>query len=147
MKICKNCSEPFSTSPVINGRRVVLSSRSFCLTCSPFKGGNRKDLTKPKEPAQKRKHSYAKVKNYRKRVKQALVDYKGGKCCLCGYSKCLSALVFHHVTPADKNFSIAVNSNRSLTLLKEEADKCILVCNRCHSEIHEGITEIPVALP
>ena len=44
------------------------------------------------------------VINWRKRTKIALVEYKGGKCCVCGYNKCIEALEFHHLDPSQKDF-------------------------------------------
>lgn len=44
------------------------------------------------------------VINWRKRTKIALVEYKGGKCCICGYNKCIEALEFHHLDPSQKDF-------------------------------------------
>lgn len=78
---------------------------------------------------------------WRKRAKQKLVDYKGGKCEICGYNKCIEALHFHHRNSDEKNFSISGKS-LSFEKLKIEADKCILVCSNCHSEIHAGIMQI-----
>lgn len=69
--------------------------------------------------------------------KAALVKYKGGKCCICGYDKVNSALDFHHVGP--KEFGIAKRKDISLEKLKKEVDKTILVCKNCHQEIHAGI--------
>ena len=48
---------------------------------------------------------------------------------------------FHHNDPNEKDFTIGGKSY-SLEKLKKEADKCILVCSNCHSEIHEGILKI-----
>ncbi len=79
---------------------------------------------------------------WRKRTKLKLIDYKGGSCSLCGYNKCVTALQFHHIDPKEKDFTIAGKS-LSFEKLKKEVDKCILVCSNCHSEIHEGIVEIP----
>lgn len=75
------------------------------------------------------------VISWRKRTKGKLVTYLGGKCQLCGYNKCIGALEFHHRNPLEKDFTIGGNS-RSFERLKEEADKCLLVCANCHSEIH-----------
>lgn len=74
----------------------------------------------------------------RKRYKKELVEYKGGKCEICGYDKCISALEFHHVDEDKKEFSISESSfSIGMDSLKKEADKCILVCANCHREIHE----------
>ena len=76
-----------------------------------------------------------------KRYKKLLVDYKGGKCQICGYDKCIQALDFHHIDPNIKSFSIS-GGTKSLDKLKQEVDKCILVCANCHREIHAGIIDI-----
>jgi len=86
--------------------------------------------------SQKRKNQLVKgVVEWRKRVKLKLVDYKGGKCEKCDYSKCVDALEFHHIDPNEKDFTIGGKS-WSFDRLKNEVDKCILVCSNCHKEIH-----------
>ena len=83
------------------------------------------------------KDSYTYVKEHRKRVKEELVAYKGGKCEICGYDKCIAALDFHHINPEEKDFAIS-NSNiyKNIEALKQEVDKCMLVCANCHRELH-----------
>jgi uncharacterized protein YerC len=81
------------------------------------------------------------VINWRKRTKRRLIEYKGGSCELCGYSKCDRALEFHHLNPDEKDFGISGKS-LSFDKLKEEVDKCILVCSNCHCEIHDGLIKI-----
>lgn len=76
------------------------------------------------------------VIDIRRRNKIKLVEYKGGKCEICGYDKCIDALEFHHLNPDKKDFGIACGDTRSLEKLKAEADKCIMVCANCHREIH-----------
>lgn len=72
----------------------------------------------------------------RRALKQRMVDYKGGGACvLCGYSKCLRAMDFHHLDPSSKRFNIASSHNRSWESLRLELDKCILICSNCHFEI------------
>ena len=94
-------------------------------------------ITKKKEKVTKSEA----VITWRKRTKIKLIEYKGGKCELCGYNKCTSALHFHHLNPNEKDFSISGKS-LSFEKLKSEVDKCVLVCSNCHSEIHEGITKV-----
>lgn len=84
------------------------------------------------------------VQKRREKTKELLVEYKGGKCEICGYNKCISALEFHHLNPNEKDFGIGAKGwTRSIETNKNEVDKCILVCSNCHREIHAGITEIP----
>lgn len=67
------------------------------------------------------------------------IDYKGGRCVVCSYNRCNRSLHFHHLNPAEKEFSLAKYRNRSWTTTKAELDKCILVCSNCHGEIHSGL--------
>lgn len=75
-------------------------------------------------------------KEKRKQLKNLAIAYKGGKCSVCSYDKCLAALEFHHLDPTKKEFSISSYSINDLDLLKLELDKCILLCSNCHREIH-----------
>lgn len=70
-------------------------------------------------------------------LKQQCVDYKGEKCCMCGYNNYNGALDFHHTDPTKKDFAISkVKTTRFNDRIKLELDKCILVCKNCHAEIH-----------
>lgn len=77
----------------------------------------------------------------RKKNKQRLVEYKGGKCIICGYNKCNRALEFHHLDRNNKSFSIS-NTNIKYEKLQAEVDKCILVCSNCHCEIEDGLIDL-----
>lgn len=71
-----------------------------------------------------------------KESKRKAVEYKGGKCSICGYSKCLAALDFHHMDPKQKDPRWKAMKNWTFDKIKEELDKCVLVCRNCHAEIH-----------
>lgn len=73
---------------------------------------------------------------YSRNLKKEAVDYKGGKCNKCGYNKCLAALQFHHLNPKEKDFIISNKLTTSFKKIKNELDKCMLVCANCHFEIH-----------
>lgn len=79
----------------------------------------------------------------RRIIKKWALEYKGNSCCICGYNKCVEALEFHHINEFNKDFSL---SDRDIKLdwqaIKNELDKCVLVCSNCHREIHAGITKI-----
>jgi 5-methylcytosine-specific restriction endonuclease McrA len=75
---------------------------------------------------------------------QKAIEYKGGKCIYCGYSKCSRALSFHHVNPSEKSFGISARGiTRSWEKTRRELDKCVLVCSNCHAEIHDNIRQLP----
>lgn len=73
--------------------------------------------------------------------KKRAVDYKGGKCKVCGYDKCVDALEFHHRDPSEKNREYDANYMKKLDFekVKLELDKCDLLCCRCHREIHADL--------
>lgn len=81
------------------------------------------------------------VDKNRKKTKKLLIEYKGGKCEICGYNKCDRALQFHHRNPEEKDFGLSTRGlTKSLEELKREVDKCALLCGNCHMEVHDGIT-------
>lgn len=68
------------------------------------------------------------------------VDYMGGECSKCGYSRHPSALEFHHLDPTQKDFTIArVRLNKLNAEIKKELDKCVILCSNCHREEHARI--------
>ena len=77
----------------------------------------------------------------RRAIKNALIKFKGGKCERCGYNKCSRALEFHHLDPTQKDFGISKNLSKDFDILKQEVNKCILVCSNCHAEIHNELYE------
>lgn len=91
--------------------------------------------------------SYENVKNSRARLKSRAVYVLGGKCQICGYDKCQQALEFHHINPLEKEFTIQENCNRSWDTIKNEIQKCALLCANCHREVHANIIEVPLITP
>ena len=67
-------------------------------------------------------------------ARKAAIDYKGGKCEHCGYSKYVGALEFHHKDPKQKDPK-GLRAYK-LSRLFAEVDKCILLCSNCHKEEH-----------
>ena len=89
----------------------------------------------------KRRSSYwpryrAQIELKSKRRMAELIALKGGKCALCGYSKCKDAMDFHHIDPRTKSFQIGTGLTRKWIDLVTEAGKCILLCSNCHREVH-----------
>ena len=104
----------------------------------------------------KEKRTYADRADYlkkavdkrRKQIRKMSIEYKGSRCAICRYNKCVQALEFHHRNPSKKDFGISAKGyTRSWQKVKNELDKCILLCANCHREVHESITQLPVATP
>lgn len=74
---------------------------------------------------------------FRKRRKKLFVDMFGGKCEICGYSKCINSLHFHHLDPSDKTKTPhRLIYDHSINYSMGELKKCIMVCANCHGELH-----------
>lgn len=74
----------------------------------------------------------------RYRVKKKSVDYLGGECERCGWKGHLAGFDFHHKDPNEKDFGPSARelANKSWSLVKNELDKCELLCAICHREEH-----------
>lgn len=74
-------------------------------------------------------------------LKLELIRELGGKCVACGTEATIDNYVifdFHHVNPKEKDFTI--NSHRgSLSDIKEELKKCVVMCANCHRLYHHNI--------
>ena len=117
-KCCEICNEEFETNS---------ATRKYCYNCSG--DSTRKDN-------QTRKHQKTIL---RRSMKLQAIKLLGGKCCKCGYDKCVDALEFHHENQDEKEFKLGSGNTMAWKDYKAEALKCILVCSNCHKEIHSII--------
>jgi len=166
-QICKKCGKEIPKNIRVEGKPKAIS-RSFCFECQPYKSFRKNDLktiettgmkfcnkcntTKPITFFSATKnsigHQYCKecvtVINRKKgtKHKKQLIDYKGAQCSICGYSKYQGSLDFHHIDPSTKEFKLSNFKSRSFDNLKQELDKCVLLCSNCHREVHAGITSL-----
>jgi hypothetical protein len=80
-----------------------------------------------------RNHQAEKIKHWRKEA--------GCKCHACGFDKYQCSLEFHHVN-GDKEGDDPARTIRGNLIdnlkVREELDKCVLLCANCHTAIHRG---------
>lgn len=72
------------------------------------------------------------------------IRYKGGFCLVCGMDLTKRPWLahFHHRDPSDKSLGImaALGSSYGLFVVKNELDKCELLCGHCHAEKHFDVS-------
>lgn len=152
---CAKCNKNFPRVITIDGKKRNLCSRKFCLDCSPFGCHNTKSLESKISIERFCKICHKAI--YRKNEKgtkcwtctnrlqranaiEKLKTLFGDSCCSCGYNKCWQALDFHHVIAETKLFPLTTRELQfKWDRILNEAKKCILVCCRCHREIHCGL--------
>lgn len=137
----KFCSRGCSASYI----NVALPKRkrtNKCKTCGSLIRASRVYCSKACYPHKRGViDGYKHIKKYRKKIKLLAVDLLGGKCFICGYNKCITALEFHHLDPFEKDFTFSQYKG-SWENNKKELEKCVLLCANCHREVHAGITKL-----
>jgi hypothetical protein len=164
MPTCRKCGAVFPCRVVIDGKRHNTQRRKYCLACSPFGQHNTRQLHgRPAfeyVPGSERAcercgrlYVYDRRKGHRlticnscnanmqrRRRKARAVAYRGSHC-RCGYARCLKALEFHHRDRNGKEFSVGEMMSMSWERVKQELDKCDLLCSNCHREEEDGRIE------
>ena len=155
MPTCKQCNKNFPTRKKIDGKVVYLNRRSYCLECSPYMEKNgynlRKQNTRSVEKSgkicpccERQQKTYNKNSvcstcrsSYTRYIKKnKLKQLSGGCCVICGNNN-IDILHFHHKDPETKLFDLSSSyHNTNYQLLKDECNKCELLCPNCHAEKH-----------
>ena len=91
------------------------------------------------DPVIKCRNTYTEQKARGYSNKWKALQYKGSKCQTCGESR-PATLCFHHRDPSEKSFNLdgRTFANRKWDSVKEEVDKCDLLCHNCHHMLHYG---------
>jgi len=160
VNICIKCGSKFNTNPVINGVKVRISyNRKYCLSCVPYKANASKIFRIKGKTViccicgKRYKYNWKGTVNKcrtcynrerRNNAKESAVKYLGGRCACCGWHRFIEALTFHHKDPQKKKFTISQTNVISMSWrrLKEELDKCVLLCANCHIGVHTGHLEV-----
>lgn len=91
-------------------------------------------------------------------IKKICIERLGGVCNICKNKYLSQAMCFHHIDESTKKFKISDKIQQYKDAPKKffkggcneiynELNKCVLLCNNCHSELHEkqdfrGVIEI-----
>lgn len=156
---CKKCEKFFPFIVEVDGKKRNVSGRRYCLNCSPFGSRNTRDLTKTAKPRDwvgdgpgqecgsktncKAARTYTCYsclnKRHEKEKSNRLYAIVGEACWKCEYDRGRRMLDFHHMR--DKLFGLDTRHIGSLSWEKvwREAQKCALLCCRCHREVDDGL--------
>jgi predicted HNH restriction endonuclease len=125
-KKCTNCKEYKSIELFYKQKTHRLGIMSFCSAC----------------------FNKMCIERWIKRKIDAII-YKGSKCLRCELhftQSHYSVFEFHHRNPLEKDVSWNKLRLKSLDKIKNELDKCDLLCANCHRIVHsesEGFPEQP----
>ena len=125
---CKGCG-----CDILNERIKKGSLKKWCSESCRAKWRYKND------PVIKDRNTYTEQKARGYSNKWKALQYKGGKCQTCGENR-PATLCFHHRDPSQKELKLDGRSfaNRQWELIKEEVDKCDLLCHNCHNMLHYG---------
>ena len=132
MKKCTKCNEVKSFSEFNKNKAKKDGHQVYCRACM-----NKSS----KLHYEGNKQSYLDRNVTRKnKIRDYINDVKSKTPCSCGESR-IACLQFHHLDGESKDFVLAraVQSKYSLKKIKEEIDKCVIICANCHLCLHDDI--------
>lgn len=139
-KICSKCKKELSIDNFRWKNKSLGKLHSQCKNCQKEAEKIRYTLSK------ERQNNVLSTAIKQKQQNIELVDkYKQCGCQKCG-EKRPYLMEFHHINPQNKKNTIAhMIKSSSLQNLKEEIEKCVVLCANCHREFHyfekeKGIT-------
>lgn len=85
------------------------------------------------------------IEKERYRRKKQFTESLKESCIKCGESRPY-VLDFHHKDKTQKDFTIGQIKKGSLEILKNEIEKCVVLCSNCHREFHYLERECRISL-
>ena len=154
---CSRCEQYLPLDFFNKSRSGPLGLKSWCKQCrKEYRRENKEKIRaqQKRHYEQNRGRVNRRNKEWRDRNKEYISEYMrdrhsslkreavalGGGCCQrCGYAEFNAGLSFHHVNPEDKEIapSTVIGSGNS-EAMREELDKCVLLCRNCHQSLHAG---------
>jgi len=127
-QICSKCKNEYPFTLDYFGKHKVRGLDTYCKTC-------RKATTKSNYYANKEKWN-ATTRRNKKLQRERINELKDSLLCLkCGENR-NHLLDFHHIDPNQKDFQISQGEQYGWEKIKQEIDKCIVLCSNCHRDFH-----------
>ena len=129
-KTCSKCIQNKVLSEFTKNKAKKDGYNSYCKQCNK---------NYQKVHYENNKLYYIDKKNIRKDFIREFINRvkRKSKCSNCSENH-IACLDFHHMNTFKKDFSISVATQLgiSMTTLKEELRKCIILCSNCHRKLH-----------
>jgi hypothetical protein len=140
MKKCPKCTIEKNLSEFNQNRRRKDGLQRICRVCS--QNEDKKCYIKSKELNPRIR--FDKNKEVLKRRTEWVNVYKEQGCAKCDETR-YYVLDFHHLDPNKKDFNVSA-TGYGYKKLKQEIEKCIVLCSNCHREFHylERINSITI---
>ena len=129
IKKCSKCKEEKKTSEFTKNIKKKCGYNSYCKDCNK--------IYQKKHYNENKEYYYDKKKEFVKLLKEFIDSVKmESKCSRCEEDD-IACLDFHHISN-NKDFNIAESLQRGFAIqkIKEEIDKCIILCSNCHRKLH-----------
>lgn len=125
-----NCSYDNITIKTEFDKYLIKNNKYYCNSCNTIVDS--KDVynnTNPHRIRQCKKCS----RNKRLKKYNFAASFKTVGCCVCG-EKDVACLDFHHLS--NKTTQVSWMQSNSYKAIKEEIDKCVVLCSNCHRKLH-----------
>lgn len=131
MKACTKCGETKIEENFAFKIKVKNIRKTICKVC---------ERIYKKAYYDKNKQDYSiRNKEYKKLFKTLIQESKTN-CIVCGETEKI-CLDFHHLS--NKNFSVSQGyQTGSIRRVKEEINKCVILCANCHRKLHAGLIKL-----
>jgi|WetSurMetagenome_2_1015567.scaffolds.fasta_scaffold482948_1 predicted HNH restriction endonuclease len=141
-KICPCCKidKPAPDFYKDNSRNDGL--QVYCISCEKIRNEGRRDkiIKNKKEYYQKNAELFKKDRREKTQsLKKEIISILGGMCSCCGLEYTgKNGAIFdcHHRDPKSKEFGIGSRQSADPEEIRQELEKCDLVCKNCHAMIH-----------
>ena len=133
-RICSKCSTPNKLEDFTKNSKCVEGHTHTCKVCHNLKQS--KQAAVNPNTKKNRRDSARRVKE---RIRAKLLEYHGGAliCADCKFtSEIYSIFDYHHIDSSTKEHTISSILDHKWDTVKEEVDKCVLLCANCHRVRH-----------
>lgn len=126
-------------------REKELESFNFRNKVKNIKNGICKDCQKTYKNSYYRRNKeshYARNNVTKQTLKSYIKNNKNSGCVICRELS-IPCLEYHHLVSENKEHLVSKMVDRgSLKKLKEEIDKCVILCSNCHRKIHHDLDKL-----